>query len=326
MLRCLLALALALTMPALARAEEPDDGLASFVLENDLFAGFDDDYTNGIQMSYMSGPDLMPDWVHEAAEMLPFYPKGGAVRATLALGQSMYTPADITLRDPPEDDRPYAGWLYVSAGLIAENGAALDQLQLQVGVVGPASFADEAQSFIHSVRNLDEPRGWSHQLKNEPGIVLTYQHSNRAFASTELFGFAVDATPHFGGAVGNVFTYLNAGVTLRLGYHLPDDYGPPRIQPGLPGNGFFRATDELGWYLFAGFDGRAVLHNIFLDGNTFTDSRDVDKHPLVGDAQVGVALTWESYRLAYTHVFRTKEFGEDNGNDAFGALSLTVKF
>ena len=31
-------------------------------------AGFDDDYTNGIQVSYMSGPDLVPDWVHEAFE------------------------------------------------------------------------------------------------------------------------------------------------------------------------------------------------------------------------------------------------------------------
>lgn len=65
---------------------------------------------------------------------------------------------------------------------------------------------------------------------------------------------------------------------LRLGQRLPLDYGPPRIQPSLPGSGFFvPPQDRFGWYLFAGVEGRAVARNIFLDGNTFRDSRSVDK-------------------------------------------------
>jgi hypothetical protein len=33
-----------------------------------------------------------------------------------------------------------------------------------------------------------------------------------------------------GTALSNVFSYANAGVTLRYGKRLPSDYGSPRIQ------------------------------------------------------------------------------------------------
>jgi hypothetical protein len=320
------AVALSLGLACGPAAAAPDDPVISVVLENDVFAGFDDDYTNGIQVSYLARPDLLPRWMHEAAEMFPLFPKGATVRTTFALGQAMYTPSDITLRNPPQDDRPYAGWLYGAVGLIAENGRELDQLQLQLGVVGPASLADRTQTEWHDIIGSDTPRGWSTQLKNEPAAVLTYQRSWRAFVAGEAFGFSFDATPHVGGALGNVFTYLNAGATLRVGVNLPNDYGPPRIQPSLPGNGFFQPRADLGIYLFAGLDGRAMARNIFLDGNTFADSRDVDKHLLVGDAQVGVAVTWRNVRLAYTHVLRTEEFEGQGGEDAFGALSLSMQF
>src|SRR3546814_12695699 len=71
------------------------------------------------------------------------FPEGGTVRTSYAVGQNMYTPDDVALRNPPLDDRPYAGWLYGSVGLIAETGRRLDQLELTLGVVGPASPAEQ---------------------------------------------------------------------------------------------------------------------------------------------------------------------------------------
>lgn len=66
--------------------------------------------------------------------------------------------------------------------------------------------------------------------------------------------------------------------------------------------------------------------NIFLDGNTFRDSRSVDKEPLVGDLQFGIAVTWRNVRLSYTHVLRTREFKTQGEADDFGAFSLSVRF
>jgi hypothetical protein len=229
------------------------------------------------------------------------------------------------LDDPPLDDRPYAGWLYGSLGLISETGKQLDQLGLTVGMVGPASLAEQTQKLVHSIVGADRPEGWSTQLRNEPGIVLTYEHSWRRFVSRTLItGLPFDITPHAGGAIGNIYTYANAGATLRVGNKLPLDYGPPRIQPSLPGSDFF-ISDGLAWYLFGGVDGRAVVRNIFLDGNSFRDSRSVDKKPFVGDLQFGFAIIFEGVRLSYTHVVRTKEFKTQDGGDNFGAVSLSIR-
>lgn len=301
-------------------------GTLSFVLENDLFYNTDRNYTNGVRAAWLSAPGKAPEWALRAARRFPLFPEDGTVRTSYAIGQNMYTPEDIEIPNPPRDDQPYAGWLYGSIGLNAETGRRLDQLELTLGMVGPASRAEQTQKFVHEITDSPKPRGWDTQLKNEPGVILTYQRSWRRFIEETALGNTFDITPHAGGAIGNVFTYANAGLTLRLGRRLPHDYGPPRIQPSLPGSGFFVPQNGFGWYLFAGVEGRAVARNIFLDGNTFRDSRSVDKEPLVGDLQFGFALTWSDVRLGYTHVLRTREFKTQGKTGEFGAVSLSIQF
>ncbi len=64
---------------------------------------------------------------------------------------------------------------------------------------------------------------------------------------------------------------------LRFGRNLEADYGPNRIRPSLSGTSYFNADyleDPFGFYVYVGAQGRAVAQNIFLDGNTFRDSRE----------------------------------------------------
>jgi len=306
--------------------EAAQTSVVSLVVENDLFYNHDRDYTSGIALVWVPSEDSTPDWALRIAHWLPWFPEEGHVHHGYAIGQNMYTPRDITLADPPLDDRPYAGWLYGTIGLGVETGRQLDQLALTLGVVGPASHAEQTQKFVHEIVGSPEPQGWDTQIRDELGIILTYQRSWRELTTTTLGGLDLDLTPHIGGALGNVYTYANAGMTLRYGKRLPLDYGPPRIQPSVPGSGFFAPTDKFTWYLFAGVEGRAVARNIFLDGNTFKDSRSVDKEPLVGDLQWGVTLTWQGARLSYTHVWRTREFTTQDGGDQFGSISLSMSF
>jgi hypothetical protein len=86
------------------------------------------------------------------------------------------------------------------------------------------------------------------------------------------------------------------------------------------------ATDRWGWYLFAGVDGRIVGRDIFLDGNTFQDSRSVDKKRLVGDASLGAALLFPWGRLSYVHTFRSEEFDGQDSFAEFGSVNLSVRF
>lgn len=321
-----------LVSPAVARDEE--DGTFSFVLENDVFYGLDRDYTNGIQVAWTTGPLDEKCWVCETARVLPFFKGNGKIRINYALGQNMYTPGDITLANPPLTERPYAGWLYASLGIVASfeydkegQWSHLEQLDLSLGVVGPSSQAEQVQTLWHQLIGVNEPEGWDTQLKDEPALLLTYERSWRYRVDELPFDLEMSLTPHFGGAVGNVFTYLNGGATIMLGWNMGDVYGAPRIQPSSPGAGYFeRPEGGFGLYAFAGVDARLVGYNLFLDGNTWKESRSVDKELFVGDAQVGVALTCEDARLTFTHVFRTREFKTQHDADEFGAIALSWQF
>ncbi|MBD3266172.1 DUF2219 family protein [bacterium] len=310
-----------------ARSEAREElGTFNFVLENDLFADLDRHYTNGIRFSWLSSENQVPAFILNGANYIPIFPQETDIRVEYALGQSMFTPRDITIHNPPPEDRPYAGYLYGSVGLISDNGKRLDKLQLSLGLVGPESFAEQAQEFVHDIQDADDPHGWDTQLPNEPTFQFNYRRSWWAAASTEFWGLKTDLTPHIGAALGSVYVYADTGFVIRLGQNLPRDYGPPRIMPSLPGSGFFIPQQGLGWYVFGGLSGRGVAHNIFLDGTVFNACRSVEKEPLVGEAQTGWALTYNNFRFAYTHVFRTQEFETQDEADFFGALSISYRF
>jgi hypothetical protein len=249
------------------------------------------------------------------------------VRAEFDVQQAIFTPRNTATQIPDPRDRPYAGWLNASFGLIGETGALLDQVSLSFGMVGPASSGHEAQRLVHDIRGIDSPHGWAHQLRNEPTVQLHYQRSWRALAAYAFSSdYGIDLTPHAGLAVGNVYTFANAGATVRIGKDLQQDYGPPRIGPSVPGSGFFVPRSTFGWYVFAGLEGRAVARNMFLDGNSFVESPSVDKRFLDADLQAGVALTFNQLRLSYTQVWRTKEFSGQPAPEKFGAVSASIRW
>ena len=323
------ALCIALMVHGPARAQaQPDDGILTLQFENDFFGNTDQHFTHGTRLAWMAPEDQVPAWVKEGASYVPLFDAAGSKRIVYSLGQNIYTPDNIATRAPQPDDRPYAGWLYAGIGLVSVSGDQLDNLELDVGVVGPHSYAEQVQTTWHRWFGFQRPQGWDNQLKDEPGIVLTYERKWRRWARLQAVGLDADVTPHLGASVGNVLTQAAAGFMVRIGGDLAQhyDYGPPRIRPSLPGSDFFTTTGGFGWYLFFGAEGRGVIHNIFLDGNSFRDSPSVDKLPFVADVQGGIAVIVGPVRLAYTHVFRTKEFhGQENG-DQFGAVSISYRF
>ena len=87
-----------------------------------------------------------------------------------------------------------------------------------------------------------------------------------------------------------------------------------------------RLAKVWGFYVFAGGEGRAVAHNIFLDGNTWGDSHSVAKNPFVGELSFGAAVTINSLQIAYRHVYLTEEFKKQKGAQNFGSISLVLPF
>lgn len=303
-------------------------GTFNLQLENDLFGSRQDrHYTTGTRFTWFSPEDTVPWGLRDVGSILPTAGPNSRMRWSAGLGQNIYTPKDISQRNPDPTERPYAGWLYGSVGLVADSGSELDNIELQVGVVGPSSLAEQTQKAVHDfLPGQVKPAGWDTQLKDEPGIVLLYEHKWRALAQFETRGLGIDITPHVNAALGNVYTYAGAGAEMRFGDNLPNDYGPARIAPSIPGTAYFTPQDEFGWYLFVGAEGRAVAHNIFLDGNTFRDSRSVDRNVFVAELQAGFAVTVNNFRFAFTQVLRTREFEGQDTPDKFGTFSISYRY
>jgi hypothetical protein len=318
-----LALAAFICSPAYA---QDDEKTFSVNWENDIFAGSDDNYTNGVRFSVVSAENDVPNWIENAAESMPFFADEGKKRWEFAFGQNMYTPSDYSIRAPQPNDRPYAGWLYGTVGITSDTGKTLDNYRLTLGVVGPLSGAEQVQETVHDAIGSDHPQGWQNQLDNEPGLNLSYQRKWRNIFQLNPDGYGIDLTPSVGASVGNVLTAASVGAVVRFGEDLPADYGPPLIGSTVAGTDYFTPSEDLGWYVFGGLEGSAVAHNIFLDGNTFSDSASVDKKPFIGGAQVGAAITFDGIRLAYTHIFRSEEFEGQIGGDSYGAFTLSTKF
>lgn len=304
-----------------------DKGIWTLEYENDIFTGTDSNYSNGERIAYLSPETTIPGWVENAADHIPMFDKSGHNRWEIAVGQSMFTPKNLTNIAAQAGDRPYAGWLYATAGILSDTGYKLDNLQLTLGMVGPASLAQQTQRWVHQNMVGDPiPQGWSNQLRDEPGIILSYERKWRKLYEFSSYGMGTDITPSLGGNLGNIYTDASAGAILRFGYHLPADYGPPIITPNLTGSDFFVPEEDYGWYLFTGVQGKAVARNIFLDGNTFVASRSVDKYPFVGELEAGIVFTIKDVRVSYTQTFNTKEFIGQPSYNNFGAITVSWRY
>lgn len=329
-----------LLLPQQSLAQE-DYWSSSLFVENDLFANTDLNYTSGVRWSWIS-PDVNEflevqsnafPWIARLNESLTFlHPRPDNEQAlrnfTVSLGQLMFTPQDkyrITL-DP--DDRPYSGWLYLGLGYQARTEDTLHSVEVNLGMVGPAALARQTQDLVHDLHGIDGFRGWHNQQGNEPGIQVAFERKRRhgdllLHAESGLHSGMIS---HWGGSLGNVSTHLDAGLEFRLGWNLPADFGASTLRPGGDSNAPGRPDVSMRPWQFHGFltlEGRAVLHNIFLDGNTFRDSHSVHKKALVADLAAGLTLARRNWRLTYAHVYRSREFDRQRDPQLFGALTLT---
>jgi hypothetical protein len=324
------------TYAGTATEGEDQDDTFIFYWENDVFSKNDRYYTNGLKLLWVSGPlsdyaedKRLPGWSSKPIRSMPVInPPATTKHVAFLIGQQMFTPQDIENPALLVDDRPYAGWTYAGIALHSNSESLLDSFELDIGMVGPESYAREVQEKVHDLLDSAKPRGWDHQLNNEVGLVLVYERKWRiwqlGFGNTNI----VDLIPHLGMALGNVRTYANAGGEIRLGLNLPDDFGTALIRPA--GDASMPAANaskgKAGVHLFVAVDGRSVLQNIFLDGNTFTDSHAVDKEPFVADIMAGVSVHFNRFKITYSHVYKTKEFETQQEKQIFGSVSVAYLF
>ncbi|UQB42882.1 lipid A deacylase LpxR family protein [Thiomicrospira microaerophila] len=310
------------------------DNRYRFVLTNDndslALLSTDRLYTNGIRLTMThNSANQAPIWLQTLGQWLPWFPSHQPTRHAYTIGQSMFTPEDMSQSEFLPDDRLYAGWLYVTTDLSSINDNKFDIFSLTLGIVGPDSQAEASQKGIHQLIGAEDPKGWNNQLDNAVGFNLAYQRSWRVFKVQRNHHSLFDLTPYVSGALGSIYRYAGTGINLRFGPNLMDEYGLPKFQFGLPITNLLALSrsKHFNWYGFSGIEVRYVEHNYFLKGNSaLTRQSQIQPNPWIGQFQVGVVFDWSRFSLTLNQMLQTKEYTTQTQAHNIGTLSFSIKY
>lgn len=214
------------------------------------------------------------------------------------LGQELYTASDIKLTPGQiaKIDHPYAGWLF--AGLYREkneaNGSS-QHLGLDMGCLGPCAGGEWTQTHLHRLLKQPLPQGWSTQLRNEWGAVLSGEYSPGRIVTMSH----VDIAPRLKGRLGNIFTDASAELMIRAGN-----------LNGLP--------EQPASYGFLRTELKAVAYNASIQGGYFNhQTTAVKPKSLVGEFEIGYLWRGENFGASASFIRRSNEIRElSNGQGA----------
>ncbi|EGA71882.1 hypothetical protein VISI1226_19187 [Vibrio sinaloensis DSM 21326] len=252
----------------------------TFAIDNDGLFGVDQDYTNGLFLTYTSGA-INPHWLFTPLS-LSMWGAASLDKVELSIGHKMYTPTDISADYPLENERPYAGYLHTELNYISLHPQQAQRFNLTIGTTGESSLADQAQSFVHSITGSKEPNGWEYQIEDaRVGSVGYLSHFNmmraRSIVNTDF-----ELSNVTEGNFGSFRSDISTGFMLRWGTDLAGSMGAANIdneytfRPGMLGG------SKSGFFIFAGIEGRYRFNDFTVEG----DRPGIDENPSISDPSV----------------------------------------
>jgi hypothetical protein len=160
------------------------------------------------------------------------------------------------------------------------------------------------QSAFHGLApDFNRPTNWSEQVPFEPGLLASFDRTQRIAAVGDPMHFGFDMQPHAGASLGNILTEARAGLRVRVGYALQHPWMPLAE----------RARPEISF--FGDVTGHGVLRNEFLAGTLFRDSPHVTERPFVAEYQLGFLLRYERLTIQYSmDQIGTEYYSRPNGH------------
>lgn len=306
-------------------------------VDNDFFVPGSTDrwYTNGLRLAwtYKTPPTKSTNpWVQTIlANARNWDLIDAEPTLTYSLGQSMYSPRDVSIPLPQPLDRPWGGFLYGGITAQAYKGPRFAATEIKAGVTGPLALAGPTQSAWHSLIGSPQPVGWSQQLAGRPALQVSHTRQYRYpnFADDQL-AFQTG----WGGAIGNLRVYGNANASLIWG-----DLRGSATPTLIANEGDFVVLDLEDRAMFKRPFGyfsvsmNLVAYNYFITGPTPYGNTELRTNPLYGTAQIGVSLPAQQWlgskapRLVYALNIRSPEFrsvspDQTGGVQRWGSVTL----
>ncbi|GAM56207.1 hypothetical protein JCM19231_836 [Vibrio ishigakensis] len=322
---------LLLVTPLFAAPTFAQNSTLYFGIDNDSIVTTDQDYTNGVFISYTSDFDVTPGGFFDSLPGTHFDadPTGNVLhRYNLEVGQKMWTPKDIESPDPVQDERPYAGLLYVSSTLYSIAPSEINSYSLMLGTTGPNSYAEEGQKFVHSIIKSDDPQGWGNQIENQVVLNFTYNRNDKWYES-ELSGTTKhEVSTQARVMAGNFRSEIAGSAIWRWGAGLNNSFGSAKINnessldPGLI------VRSRTGWYLYSGVEGRVRFNDITIEGDRPDDGiTATEVEHLQATATIGAVGYYKGWGASLALSTKTRDYQEDPRSfHTNGSLALFYLF
>lgn len=272
-----------------------------FELDNDAFAGSDNQFSSGWSFQYHSAVadnwstlKTPVSWLIRSGDDLPGlqHPKLKK-RFNVAVGQIIQTPDKLKEHDRIKDDVPYAAIIATQSTWLAFDNDEFQGYELIFGIVGPWALGRQAQNFVHNLQGIKTAKGWNNQLNTEPVLNVNIMRKKKFYQHHNASGLSWDATLDGHAALGTMFTLAALRLEARFGRNMPGgfSYFPDPIGHSMIYDASLNPPDlgKASLYVTASASTVAIAHNILLDGTVFRNSQTpVDKEPYLFMSTIGL--------------------------------------
>lgn len=297
----------------------------SFTLDNDGIFGVDQDYTNGIFLSYATGQlkqESQWQWLSLADSE-----HANIDKIELVLGHKMWTPSDIEADYPLVNDRPYAGYLHTEINYLSLTDDKAVRYNFTIGATGESSLSEKAQEIVHGITGSTDPQGWDYQIDDKVAFSLGYRVFNKLMRSEEQ-KTQWEITNINDINAGNFRSDVSQGVMFRWGTNLASSIGAANISVESPFSASMLAQDTSSWFLFTGFEGRYRFNDMTIEGDRPgipepSAPYDVTLQNWQASAVAGATWYNQNYGASLTFTIKTPDY-EESQTDVYGTGSFSV--
>ena len=295
------------------------DRLLRYTYANDFLSRTDYYFTQGMTLTL-----VLPSLARLPTQRLLLKgPAGSTQYHGLTLRYDGFTP--LRIQDPfiRVGDRPYASYFYASFFRVSNQPMRRQRLTtaLEVGFIGPGTFAKGFQRAIHRATNNPEPRGWDYQIRTDAVLGYRVAYERQLVAASRFLEVLGTAEA----SVGTLYTYAGAGAQLRVGL----------LQPyfsslGVAGPGSRAGQAQWQLYGYSSLRGRVVGYDATLQGGVFNQTNPYEL-PAGAVARTvlrnttGVVLAHNGFSLEANSTWVSPEF-DGARTHRWGQLVVTAAF